>query len=443
MSEQTEPRASRPIVGEGRRVRIYVGEDDHWQGRSLALAIVQVLHDEGAAGATVLRGLVGFGVHGRIHTANLPDLAAPLPMVVEWVDTPERVDRLLPRVADMVAEGLITVETVRIAKHAHRVLHDIESRRRVEDAMTRDVASVREDTPIDEVVRRLVGQNFRALPVVDADGRVVGIVTSSDLVERGGLHARIDSLAALDADGLRREVARLGQGNQFARHLMTAPVVTARPEEPLAAAAHRMVVRRLKRLPVVDADGRLVGMVSRVDVLRTVGEGYPRDEPPPAGEVPAHARTVGEVARADVPTVGSEAAMPEVLDAVVSTRLLRAVVVDRDRRPLGVVSDADLIRCVDPAAHPTLLRALAARVPFVRHSPEEQALLHRAPACAADVMTRPAVTVTADTPLPAAIKRMLDARKKILVVVDADGRVVGAVDRADLLRAVAVGGSPP
>lgn len=435
------------IVGEGRRVRAYVGEADHWHGRSLALAIVQMLHDEGAAGATVVRGLVGFGAHGRIHTAHLPDLASPLPMIVEWVDTPERVEQLLPRINEMVVEGLVTVETVQIAKFTHRVLHDVDAKRRVADAMTRQVTSVRQETSIAQLVRLLVGQGFRALPVLDDGGRVVGIVTSGDLIERGGLHARIDSLAALDADGVRREIERVGRTNQFARHLMTAAVVIARPDEPLAAAAHRMVVRRLKRLPVVDAEGRLVGMLSRADVLRSVGEGFPHPEAAPDDGVLAHARTVGEIARADVPTVGPEAGLPEVLDAVVATRLLRAVVVARDRRALGVISDADLVRCVDPAAHPTLLQALAARIPFVRHGPEEQALLgaaaQGAPACAADVMTRPAVTVPADTPLPQAIKRMLDAQKKILLVVDADGRVTGAVDRADLLRAVAVGGGAP
>ena len=107
-------------MDEARRVRIYVGEDDHWHGRSLALALVQVLHDAGAAGVTVFRGVAGFGAHGRIHTANLPDLAAPLPMLVEWIDRPEQVERLMPRVEEMVEHGLITVETVQVTRHAPR-----------------------------------------------------------------------------------------------------------------------------------------------------------------------------------------------------------------------------------------------------------------------------------------------------------------------------------
>jgi CBS-domain-containing membrane protein len=438
--QASQPKQSPSIVGEGRRVRIYIGESDHWHGRSLAVAIVEMLRQEGAAGATVMRGLIGFGAHGQIHTAMLVDVASPLPMVVEWVDTPERVERLLPRVTEMVAEGLVTVETVQVAKHSHRVLHDVDARRLVGDVMTREVTSVREETPIGELVRLLVGQGFRSLPVVDGAGRVVGIVTNGDLVERGGLHARIDSLAGLDAEGVRWEIERLGHSNHVAHHLMTAPVVTARPDESLAAAAHRMVVRRLKRLPVVDGGGMLVGILGRADVLRTVGEGFPHADAAPDDRALSPARTVGELARSDVPTVGPEADLPEVLDAVVSTRLLRAVVLDHDRRPLGIISDADLVRWVDPAAHPTLLQALAARMPFVRHGPEEQALLRGTPTCASDVMAVPAATVAAETPLPHAIRTMLDARKKILVVVDGAGRLMGAVDRADLLRAVAIGG---
>ena len=97
-------------------MRAYVGEADHWHGKPLALSLLQMLHDEGAAGATVLRGVAGFGAHGRIHVGTLVDIASPLPLIVEWIDTPERVDRLLPRFCEMVAQGLVTVETVQLVR---------------------------------------------------------------------------------------------------------------------------------------------------------------------------------------------------------------------------------------------------------------------------------------------------------------------------------------
>jgi CBS domain-containing protein len=311
---------------------------------------------------------------------------------------------------------------------------------RVMDAMTHEVARVRENTPVADVVRALVGQDFRALPVVDENDAVRGIVTAGDLIERGGLRARVEVLALLDPEGLRRELEAVGRTKLFAKDVMTKPVVTARPDEPLREAAHRMVTHRLKRLPVVDVDGRLVGMVSRVDVLRAIGSTTDQSDAAPGPVRLPGARTIGQIARGDVPTVRPDAELPEVLDAVVSTRLLRAVVVSPVRTVLGVISDADLVRKIDAASHPTLVQALAARLPFGRHGADEQARLRAATARAQDLMTSPAITVEADTPLPDAIRSMLAQRHKILPVVDDRGRLVGAVDRADLLRAVALGG---
>jgi PII-like signaling protein len=93
-----------------KRLRVYVSEDDHVGHQAAYVAIVGLLKREHAAGATVLRGLEGFGSAGVIHTVNLGDLVEKLPMVIEWVDTPERVDRLLPELEQMVPRGLITVD---------------------------------------------------------------------------------------------------------------------------------------------------------------------------------------------------------------------------------------------------------------------------------------------------------------------------------------------
>lgn len=106
--------------GLGKRVRIYLGESDHWGGEPLYLALLQLLRAEGAAGATVLRGIAGYGAHSCIHTATILRLSEDLPIVVEWVDEPARVERLLPRVTSMVAEGLITVDEVQVVLYQHR-----------------------------------------------------------------------------------------------------------------------------------------------------------------------------------------------------------------------------------------------------------------------------------------------------------------------------------
>jgi uncharacterized protein len=115
------------IVGAGKRVRIYIGESDRWHGRSLYTAILESLRQRGAAGGTVIRGVAGYGAHSRIHTASIEILSSDLPVILEWVDTPERVDELLPDIAAMVVEGLVTVEDIEIVKYAHRSLRGLAS----------------------------------------------------------------------------------------------------------------------------------------------------------------------------------------------------------------------------------------------------------------------------------------------------------------------------
>lgn len=95
-----------------RRVRVYIGESDRWAGRPLYEAIVMKARELHLAGATVLRGPMGFGARSRVHTSKILRLSEDLPMVVEIVDTPEKIEELGPHLAKMVTGGLVTVEDV-------------------------------------------------------------------------------------------------------------------------------------------------------------------------------------------------------------------------------------------------------------------------------------------------------------------------------------------
>ncbi|MHB0886492.1 MAG: DUF190 domain-containing protein [Bacillota bacterium] len=108
------------ISGQGRELRVYVGESDRYQGRPLCQVIVETLKAEGLAGATVMRGVVGFGANSRIHTASIERLSEDLPMVVVAVDSQERINRVLPHLDEMVAEGLITIHDVEVIKYTSR-----------------------------------------------------------------------------------------------------------------------------------------------------------------------------------------------------------------------------------------------------------------------------------------------------------------------------------
>src|SRR5215510_11675347 len=151
---------------QGKRVTIYLSTTDHWHHQSLSLAILELLRREGCAGATATQGIAGFGGSRRIKTAGLVDVVVDLPVVITWVDRPDRVERVLPRVAEMVTAGLITVEDVQIYHYASTLREGLPEVR-VEEVMTRTVTTVHPDAPVAEVVEKLLDKDYTALPVVD------------------------------------------------------------------------------------------------------------------------------------------------------------------------------------------------------------------------------------------------------------------------------------
>ncbi len=108
------------MEGEGKLLRIFIGESDQWHGRPLYEAIVKVVRTEGLAGATVLRGIEGFGADSRLHTARILRLSEDLPVVIEIVDTEANIDRVLPMLDEMVGEGMVTVEKVHVIAYRGR-----------------------------------------------------------------------------------------------------------------------------------------------------------------------------------------------------------------------------------------------------------------------------------------------------------------------------------
>ncbi len=99
---------------DGKLLRIFIGESDKYKGQPLYEWIVLKARDRGMAGATVLRGLEGFGAHSRLHTAKILRLSSDLPIVIEIVDTENKIESFLPLIDDAIGEGLATVERVEV-----------------------------------------------------------------------------------------------------------------------------------------------------------------------------------------------------------------------------------------------------------------------------------------------------------------------------------------
>jgi len=100
-------------------MRIYIGERDRYKHMPLYEALLEMFKNEGMSGATVLRGVCGFGANRQYHSQKLLDLSADLPLIVEVVDTSEKIDAIMPRIYDMIDGSMITMEKVTVLRHSH------------------------------------------------------------------------------------------------------------------------------------------------------------------------------------------------------------------------------------------------------------------------------------------------------------------------------------
>jgi CBS domain-containing protein len=303
----------------------------------------------------------------------------------------------------------------------------------VRDVMTAAPRSIKSDGALSDAIGLLLSSVFSGLPVVDEHRRPVGVLTQGDLIVRGGLPLRPGLLAEGDPD--RREAVLQQFASRKAAEVMTAPAVVIGEDRPLAEAVESMLAKNVKRLPVVDSDGRLTGMLSRLDIFRTVMREAPDWKAFQARRIEvANLRCVGDILRRDTHTVGPDAPVSEVIRIIDRNDIQRVAVVDDGGKLLGLISDSDLLRYFKPR-EPGIWGLLARMKSSV--SPDAcPADLHECLAAtrAADVMTVDPLTVREETLIEEAVALMTEKALKRLPVVDETGRFQGMISRDGLLR---------
>ncbi|MGH7905555.1 MAG: DUF190 domain-containing protein [Candidatus Binataceae bacterium] len=423
------------FTGNSRQLDILLGEADQYQHRPLYTAIVEMLRKEGCAGATVVRGVAGFGASSVLHTAAVLRLSMDMPVVITIIDRPERIERLLPKLREIAPNALMTAHDVEVVQSGipfREGLPDV----KVEEVMRREVVTVRPESPLTEVVELLLDRDFTAVPVVDSDYRAVGMISDNDLLTRGDKNIAISLQRAADREYVRALQLGLKDPARKVAEVMTREVVTAAPQWPLGRAAHLMVSRHLKRLPVVDSAGRLIGILGRLDILNTLSlVRIPQwhAENRSFGEQPL----VRDVMSREPPAVHQSAQLGAIFELLLSSAYKRVVVVDDSRRVVGIIADSDLVVRIEPESRPGLIELLAARVPIERIGAEARKHVTRLRARrAAELMTREVVTVREDMPVASALALSAERRVKRLPAVDGEGRLTGIVGRTEMMRAL-------
>jgi CBS domain-containing protein len=423
------------FTGRAKQVTIYFGETDQYNHQALYTAIIEMLRREGCGGATAVRGVAGFGASSLIHTAAVLRLSMDMPIVITVIDRPQRIDRVLVPLREMAPSALITVQEVEVLQSGAPFKEGLPDLK-VSEVMRQEVATVHPDSPITQVVELLLDKNFTAVPVLDDQGKVVGMVSDNDLLTRGGMNVTLSLKKATDLDYVRELHESLENPNRKVSEVMTREVVTTAPDTILARAARVMVDKHLKRLPVVDTDGKLVGILGRLDVLNTIAAVHLPEWHPESHAVGAQA-TVAEVMSRDVPTVHENATVEQIFDLLVSSSHKRVIVVDDKRHVVGIVTDSDLISKVSRESWPGVMEILIAKVPLGRASVEARKNIQRLRArFAKDLMTRDVVTIREKMPVASALALSAEKRVKRLPVVDSDGELVGIVGRSEMMRAL-------
>jgi CBS domain-containing protein len=334
----------------------------------------------------------------------------------------------------MVDEGLMTVEDREV--HWHKCRKQMIPRQvRVRDVMTAGPRFLPVDAPAAEALRLLVGAPFHGIPVVDGQMRPVGMVTQGDLLRQAPFPIKLASLRPFQASH-REALEKLLDGQRVGA-LMSRPAVLVKEDELLSKAADLMLMKDVKRLPVVGEGGALTGMLSRLDVFKTIMDRSPDWSAFDQGGVRLQdIRLVKDAMRADTPVLPPSAPTWEAIKLIDTTPIRRVAVLDPDRRLLGLISERVLLAAF--SAHTggmldMILASLSLPTLARRHKELFRALRART---VGEVMLTDIHSVKQDDPIEDALQLMVERKLKRVPVLDAEGRFLGMLTRDSLLRSM-------
>ncbi len=423
-------------------IAVYTSEDACWHGKCLTEAVVAFVQGlKLAARCIVTRGIAGCYESGDLATMKVEVLSYKMPLKIEIILPAAEAPRVLPAIQEMVQDGIVCIGDLNVVSHKTQK-RLIPRYLRVRDVMTPSPTRAVATTAARDVVRMLLSGGFNSVPVVDGNDRPVGIITQGDLISRGPMPVRLGLMEQLGGENLDAMLAPLA--SKTAADIMTHPAVTIGQDEPLSKAVDAMLRGGFKRLPVIDEGGKLVGMLARLDVFRTITAESPDWKVLAAQNVVVNGMTpVTDVMRRDTHTVLGNATLEEVTRVIDSNDIQRVAVVDEGGRLLGLISDRDLLRLF--WAHKSgAWDRIASKLTFTEMGKRHKAVVDQArKQTAREIMKTDLVTIDEEAPIDEAIAVMTAKGIKRLPVVGADGKFKGMISRDSLLRAALAGGQGP
>jgi len=361
-------------------------------------------------------------------------------LTVELADRAERLEPLLPQLAACVPGGLLTVTAVRLYIPPAELL--------VRDVLIAPRVTVRPEAPLGEALAHLLGGDMRLLMVTSPDGVLLGILTLGHLLRSADPELAAHLLEQGSPERARAHVETLVAGRTTSDAMLPRREVwTLRPADSLREAARLLEAHGLTRAPVVDAAGRVAGLLRERELVSALVAPLPRNaDGDGAGEpvtVPSATGTLESATAGTLAVAAShlpeDAPLERIVEALRAAPAGLALVVAPDGRLRGVVDERALLEHAVPGGGTGGLRAALRRA--LGHTPQRVLAAvthHAAPGTTArDLLRPPPLTLPADTPAVEALARMVAAHADAMVVVTAAGEPVGVLPRRVALRLIA------
>ncbi|MCD4720331.1 MAG: DUF190 domain-containing protein [Desulfobacula sp.] len=413
-------------------IEIFTSEEAKCHGIPLYKAVVKyILGLKIAARCMVTRCIEGCYENGEMATQSILIASFNMPILIKIILPSTQADSILPTLEEMVDEGIVAVQEINIQCHKTRN-RLIPRHLKIKDMMTPNPESVSLTTSVSEVVHLLLSSTFTGVPVIDKEYHPVGVISQGDLIYRGGMPARLGLLAESGNDNLDAVLESLNK--KKAQEIMT-PAVCIQENESLTQAVSLMLQKELKRLPVTDENGKLTGILSRMDIFRTITHHSPdwnafQQQNIPVGNL----KFVSDIMRRDVHTVFPETLVSEVLHIIGSNDIQRVAVVDKDDVFLGIISDRNLLMVFSDEKEGILKYFVSKLLSGQRKNKNKEFSRHLYSKTVAEVMKTDPITILNNATIDEAIRLMTKNMIKRLPVLDDKGKFKGMISRESLLR---------
>ena len=415
------------------KIEIFTNEEAVYQGAPLYRAVVQYVSGlKIAARCLVTRCLDGCYENGEIATQSVLIASFNMPIIIKIILPSAQAKMILPTLEGMIDEGIMTVQETHVQCHkTHKRL--IPRHLKVKDMMTPDPKCVLLTTSISEVVHLLLSSTFTGLPVIDENNHPIGVISQGDLIYRGGMPARLGLLAESGKGNLDGVLESLS--SKKAQNIMS-PAVCIKENELLTEAVAVMLKKDLKRLPVTDDQGELTGILSRMDIFKTISSQAPDwNAILKQNVLVGNLKYVSDIMRRDVHTVLPDTPVEEILCMIDSNDIQRVAVVSKDGIFLGMISDRNLLMAFSNQKV-GIWEYFAKKLPFGQKEGKDEAFSRDLRSKkASEVMKTDPITVLENKTIDEAIRLMTKKMIKRLPVVDMEGKFKGMISRESLLRA--------